>query len=64
MKIKKNILPKLCPEGQKWINSLTGFELRAAEHMVDIVGEESFVQHWRAQKEKLDEMRHLFGRVI
>ena len=45
-----SILPKLAAEGQSWINGLDASNRRATEHLLNIVGEESFVKNWRQHR--------------
>lgn len=61
IQLRKNVKPKLPPEGQKWLNGMSRGELEATQEILDRLGEETFIRAWTIYKEQLDEIRHTLG---
>jgi hypothetical protein len=57
-----DILPKLpTPEGRLFFASLGSWWASAAEDMLNIVGEQSFIEHWAFQKGEIERLSWSFG---
>jgi hypothetical protein len=57
----REIMDRLPPEAQKWVNGMNDSEKRGTEIILSYVGVESFIQNWQGHKKHLDDIRHLFG---
>jgi hypothetical protein len=55
------ILPRLPAEARQWINGLPPHYLRAIEDILDRVGADNFVRHWRAHRQDQQDFEHDFG---
>lgn len=52
------IMDKLPPEAQKWVNGMNRDEKFGTEIILNNVGVDSFIKHWRVHKDDLDEIRN------
>ena len=50
------IMDKLPPEAQKWVNGMNRDEKFGTEIILNNVGVDSFIKHWRVHKDDLDEI--------
>jgi hypothetical protein len=55
------ILPRLPAEGQQWINGMEPFYRETAEHILNLVGADNFVKHWKTHREDEQNFEHHFG---
>ena len=53
-----DIVCKLPEDGQKWLKGMNREELRYTETILNNVGEDSFVKHWRVHKDELEYVRN------
>jgi hypothetical protein len=51
-------MDKLPPEAQKWVNGMNRDEKFGTEIILNNVGVDSFIKHWRVHKDDLDEIRN------
>jgi hypothetical protein len=59
MKIKLlEIMNRLPPEAQKWVNGMKRGEREGTEIILNNVGVDSFIEHWRYHKDDLDYIRN------
>jgi hypothetical protein len=56
-----SILPFLPPEAQHWIDNLPPHYRRTMQDIVDLVGEDNFLQHWQTHREDQQNIEHDFG---
>jgi hypothetical protein len=52
------IMDKLPPEAQKWVNGMNRDEKFGTEIILNNVGVDSFIKHWRDHKDDLDKIRN------
>jgi len=55
------ILPRLPAEAQSWINGLSPEYRASTEHILNLVGEDNFVKHWRTHREDQLKLENDFG---
>jgi hypothetical protein len=55
------ILPRLPAEGQSWIRGLSPSFRRSTEHVLNIVGEDSFVENWKMHRDDQINLDNDFG---
>jgi hypothetical protein len=53
-----DILSTLPEEAQRWIKGMNSGERTCTEIILNNVGEQSFVKHWRHYKDDLDAVRN------
>jgi hypothetical protein len=56
----QDTLPKLPVEAQTWINGLNRVHRLAAEYILNIVGEDSFIANWREHRFYQQKLVHDF----
>ena len=56
------IVPKLPAEAQSWINGLTPDFRSSTEHVLNIVGEESFIKNWEYHRDTQKKVENDFAR--
>ena len=67
MKIKiklSEIMDRLPPEAQKWVNGMNRDEKAGTETILSYVGVDSFIKHWRTHKNDLDYIRNFQPKLI
>jgi hypothetical protein len=55
------ILPRLPPEARLWITGLSPFWRCSTEHVLNIVGEDSFVRNWQTHRQDQVNLANDFG---
>ena len=64
MKISvRQIMDRLPPEAQKWVQGMTSSEKVGTEIILKNVGADSFIKHWEIHKDDLEYIRHLYGKL-
>jgi hypothetical protein len=54
----REIMDRLPPEAQKWVNGMNRDERLGTEIILNNVGVDSFIKYWRDHKDDLDEIRN------
>ena len=52
------IMDKLPPEAQKWVNGMNRDEKLGTEIILNNAGVDSFIEYWRDHKDDLDKIRN------